>query len=225
MTTSPDARFLEPGRFVDSDNPAVIAFARRVIAGTADPLVRACRLYYAVRDEIIYDPYRDFADPDTFRGSATLAAGRGFCVGKAALLAAAARVAGIPAQVGFADVRNHLATPRLIALMGSGEFIYHGYAALHLDGRWLKATPTFNLTLCEKFGVKPLEFDGSGDALFHPFDIQGRRHMEYVRDHGQFADVPIDTIMTAFRAFYPAMSGGEAAGGDFAAEAAALRQG
>jgi len=34
---------------------------------------------------------------------ACLARGSGFCVGKAALLAAAVRASGIPARVGFAD--------------------------------------------------------------------------------------------------------------------------
>jgi transglutaminase-like putative cysteine protease len=217
--------FLAPSIFIDSDAPSVRAFAQRSIGDAVDPVERARRLYGAVRDSIIYDPYVDFTRADTFRASACLAAGRGFCIGKAALLAASARVVGIPARVGFADVRNHLATPRLIELMGTDEFIYHGYAALHLDGQWIKATPTFNLSLCERFGVKPLDFDGRSDALFHPFDSSGRRHMEYLRDRGQFADVPLETIQAAFRALYPGLMAraAEDRRGDFAAEAAAAR--
>jgi transglutaminase-like putative cysteine protease len=216
--------FLAPSPFVDSDAPAVRDFARRVAGDAADPAERARRLYYAVRDEIVYDPYVDLASSESFRASATLAAGRGFCIGKAALLAAAARAVGLPARVGFADVRNHLATPRLTERMGTDEFVWHGYAALRLDGRWVKATPTFNIGLCERFGVKPLDFDGRADALFHPFDHEGRRHMEYLRDHGQYADVPVERIQAAFRRQYPALLA-RAGEGDFAAEAAALREG
>ena len=70
----------------------------------------------------------------------------------------------VPSKVGFADVRNHLCTPRLRALMGSDVFIYHGITELFLDGKWVKATPTFNIGLCERFGVIPLDFDGHADA-------------------------------------------------------------
>jgi transglutaminase-like putative cysteine protease len=161
------------------------------------------RLYQTVRDEIIYDPYVDLSDPANFRASGVLAAGRGFCIGKAALLAAAARADGIPARVGFADVKNHLTTPRLAETMGSDLFIYHGFTELEIEGRWVKATPAFNLALCKRFRVKPLEFDGRADSVFHPFDEDDRRHMEYLRDRGSFADVPVEEIQAAFRETYP----------------------
>jgi transglutaminase-like putative cysteine protease len=147
-------------------------------------------------------------------------------VAKAALYAATLRAVGIPARIGFADVRNHLATPRLLALMGSDVFILHGYASLHLDGRWIKATPTFNLSLCERFGVKPLEFDGESDTLFHEYDRAGRRHMEYLKDHGTFHDVPVERIIPDMRRAYPklfASSPGNGDRGDFAAEASSAR--
>jgi hypothetical protein len=58
--------------------------------------------------------------------------------------------------------------------------------------------------LCEKFGVNPLNFDGRNDSLFHPYDREGKKHMEYVRDHGHFADVPYERIAAYFREYYPA---------------------
>jgi transglutaminase-like putative cysteine protease len=215
------APYLAPGEFIDSDDPGVREFARRVAANAADPAEAARRLYRAVRDEIVYDPYVDYTVHDTFRASACLRAGRGFCVGKAALMAAAARALGIPARVGFADVRNHLASRRLLELVGTDEFVYHGYAELFLDGRWVKATPTFNLSLCEKFGVRPLEFDGRHDAILHPFDALGRRHMEYLREHGPATDVPADEIIVAFRARYPRLCVPGGVGGAMAQEAPA----
>lgn len=215
-----DSAFRLPARFIDSDNPNVMAFAARVAGAERDPLTVAVKLYYAVRDEIRYDPYMPYDDPETYRASAVLARGRGYCVGKAALLAAAARASGIPARIGFADVRNHLATPRLLALIGTDTFIYHGITELWLDRRWVKATPTFNRELCEKFQLKALDFDGRADALLHPFDRAGRTHMEYLRQRGSYADVPVEIIMPAMRNAYPRLvTLGEGERGDFTKEA------
>jgi len=191
------------GEYVDSDAPAIVAFARQACGDAADDITKAVRLYYAVRDGIVYTPYCDFRSRETFRASACLSRGAGFCVAKAALLAAAARAVGIPARVGFADVRNHLTTPKLRRLMGSDTFYYHGYTELYLAGKWVKATPAFDRRLCEKFGVRPLEFDGQEDSLFHPYDAGGRRHMEYIRDRGPAVDVPVDEILAIFSRYYP----------------------
>ncbi len=194
--------YLEPGRFIDSDHPAVLKFSEKNSSGNSIR-DRAVSLYYAVRDAIRYNPFLDFSRPEAFQASAVLQADEGFCVGKAALLAACARAAGIPARVGFADVKNHLTSPRLAETMGSDLFVYHGYTELLLEGRWVKATPAFNLALCRRFRVKPLEFDGREDSIFHPFDADNRQHMEYLRERGSYADVPVDEIQRAFREAYP----------------------
>jgi len=194
--------YLSPGRFIDSGHDLVRAFAQQNVEGR-DERERAVSLYYAVRDRVRYNPFLDFSKAEAFRASAVLEAGEGFCIGKAALLAACARSAGIEARVGFADVKNHLTTPRLAETMGSDLFVYHGYTELRLDGKWVKATPAFNLALCQRFRVKPLEFDGREDSIFHPFDEDERRHMEYLRERGVYADVPVDEIQRAFREAYP----------------------
>ena len=194
--------YLSTARYVDSANPSVLAFAEKNAKGSS-VRERAVSLYYAVRDQIRYNPFLDFSDAEVFHASAVLKAGEGFCVGKASLLAACARAAGIEARVGFADVKNHLTPPRLAETMGSDLFIYHGYTDLRIDGKWVKATPAFNLALCTRFRVKPLEFDGRADSIFHPFDEDERRHMEYLRDRGVYADVPVDEIQSAFREAYP----------------------
>jgi len=199
-------QYLEPGRYIDSAHAAVVSFSRKHVSGK-DDRERAISLYYAVRDGIPYNPFLDFADPNVYKASAVLEANQGFCVGKAALLAASARVAGIPARVGFADVKNHLTSPRLAETMGSDLFVYHGYTELQLEGRWVKATPAFNLSLCTRFRVRPLEFDGREDSIFHPFDQDNRRHMEYLRDRGVHADVPVEEIQRAFREAYPKFYG------------------
>jgi transglutaminase-like putative cysteine protease len=194
--------YLSASRYIDSAHPLVVAFSEKNTKGN-DERERAVSLYYAVRDGIRYNPFLDFTRSDAFRASAVLESGQGFCIGKAALLAACARAAGIGARVGFADVKNHLTTPRLAETMGSDLFVYHGYTEMRIDGKWVKATPAFNLALCKRFRVKPLEFDGREDSIFHPFDEDERRHMEYLRDRGVYADVPVEKIQQAFREAYP----------------------
>jgi len=196
--------FLAPGRCVDSDHPAVRAFALEHAQTSMSPREIAVRLYYAVRDGFRYDPYFFDMSEQGLKASHVIANGRGFCVPKAALLAASARALGVPARLGFADVRNHLTSPRLREMMQTDVFAFHGFAELLIDGHWVKATPAFNLGLCEKAGVKPLEFDGRADSVFHEFDAHGRRHMEYVRDRGSFADVPRREMLAAFAELYPA---------------------
>jgi transglutaminase-like putative cysteine protease len=209
---------------VDSDHPAVRAFAARHARG-ASAREQAVALYYAVRDGFRYDPYRVDLASEGMRGSVVLAMGYGWCVTKAALLAAACRSAGIPARLGFADVRNHLSTERMRETMTTDVFIWHGYAELWLDGAWRKATPAFNIELCQRFGLRPLEFDGASDSIYHPFDLAGQRHMEYLRERGSFADVPLTQIVADFRAVYPSWLHGpdtrsELHQGDFLADVA-----
>ncbi len=213
--------YLRPTPFIDSDSPPIVGFAKTAINGAVGDIDKAVRLFYAVRDGIRYDPYNIDLSPGGLKASTILARGFGYCVAKAIVLVAAARAAGIPARLGFADVRNHLTTERLKALMKTDVFAWHGYAELFLDGRWVKATPTFNIKLCERFGVKPLDFDGRRDALFHEFDSKGNRHMEYVHDHGPFADLPYDLILDNFKTCYPDFFRGDGslATGNFEQEA------
>ena len=194
--------YLRPGAFVDSTHPLVEKFAAEHARG-ADDRERAVSLYYAVRDSVRYNPFQNFLLDDSYRGSVCLERGQGWCVPKAALLAACARASGIAARVGYADVKNHLTSPALTERMGTDLFVFHGYTELLLEGKWVKATPAFNIGMCDKFRVKPLEFDGRNDSIFHPFDQDERRHMEYVRDRGTFADVPTGEIKRVFGEVYP----------------------
>jgi len=215
------ARYLTSGTFIDSESPQVIAFANQTIIGANNTSGAVLRLYHTIRDTIIYDPYVNFADPAYYRASGVLALGRGFCIGKSALLAASARVIGVPARVGYADVRNHLTSPRLYEKIKTDIFLWHSYTELYLSGRWVKATPAFDRALCDRINLRPLEFDSSTDSLFQPFDEGGRRHMEYLRHRGTFADVPFDTIRAEFLTTYPGLMSGSGLTGDFQSEAVA----
>jgi transglutaminase-like putative cysteine protease len=195
--------YLLPTRIIDSDHEAVIDYAMASVKDAADDAVsRSVKLYYAVRDAIWYDPYLPFYRPEHYRASHVLKKGRAFCVGKATLLCALGRVCGIPSRVGFATVRNHLATRQLIEFLGSDLFAYHGFTEFYLNGRWLKATPAFNAELCRKHNVIPLEFNGREDSIFHQYNCEQKQFMEYVEDHGTFADIPVDDIVIAWEKVY-----------------------
>jgi transglutaminase-like putative cysteine protease len=200
-----DPAWLATTWFIDHDHPDVAAFVRHAVGDTdaiTDPTERAVRLFHAVRDGIRYDPYHTSLDPADYRASAIVRSTSNWCVPKSVLLVAAARSVGIPARLGFADVRNHLTSERLSEHMGTDLFAWHGYAELLLGERWFKLSTAFNIELCDRFGVEVLEFDGTADALMHPYDRAGNRHMEYVRQRGSYDDLPLDDILATFAEVY-----------------------
>ena len=224
MTTAPTPAHLRATALIDSDAPSIQTFAAQHARGATDR-ERAVALYLAVRDSFRYDPYRIDLSPQGMTASTVLANGYGWCVPKATLLTAVARAAGIPARLGFADVRNHMSTERMRETMKTDLFIWHGYTELWLEGAWRKATPAFNIELCEKFGLLPLDFDGVHDSIYHAFDKAGNRHMEYVNERGAFDDLPLDRLVADFHATYPGWVPGdvlqsELKQGDFLADVA-----
>lgn len=202
-TTAIDPAWLMPTEFIDSDSDAVGVWAEAAAGNATDPVEIARRLFLKVRDGIRYDPYAFDADPAHYRASFIAGTERNWCIPKSILLVACARRMGIPARLGFADVRNHLTSDKLGASMGTDLFAWHGYAVLLLNGQWRKLSTAFNIELCERFGTKVLEFDAERDALMHPFDQAGRRHMEYVNDRGIHDDLPLTDIFDTFVEIYP----------------------
>ena len=206
MTTSPtnavSPAALTGSRFLDIEHATVATFTREAVGNATTDKDKAGRLFTAVRDAIRYDPYTVSNDPEHYRASHVIESGRGYCVPKAVVLTAAFRAAGIPARLGFADVRNHLQTGALRELMGTDVFVYHGYSHVYIDGRWLKATPAFNSELCARFGVAPIDFAGDSDALLHAHSADGSTHMEYVRERGVYNDLPLDNILVALKEAY-----------------------
>lgn len=194
--------YMTPTTIIDSDHPLVQEYARQVAKGATDPVEIANRLYLAVRDGIRYDPYAPFHLPQHYQASQVIRRGRQFCIPKASLLCALARVYAIPSRLGFANVKNHLATRQLLEYLGANIFVYHAFAELYLDGRWVKATPAFNRELCQRHRVSPLEFNGREDSLFQLYNEENQRYMEYLEFLGTYADVPVAEIVAAFRQTY-----------------------
>src|SRR5712692_5625220 len=187
---------------IESTHSAVGHFARLHAGDAVSGVEQGVRLFYAVRDGFRYDPYQIDLTIAGMKASTALAARRGWCVSKAILLAACCRSIGVPARLGFADVRNHLSTERMRKRMRTDIFYWHGYTEMLLEGKWVKATPAFNIELCEKFRLLPLDFNGRDDSLYHPFDAKGNRHMEYVNYRGTYPDLPLEEIIQTFRQEY-----------------------
>ncbi|WP_066947627.1 transglutaminase-like domain-containing protein [Streptomyces lushanensis] len=228
-TVTPDdlRRLTEPTDFLDYESDSVQSFVDEAVTDRgADKRRLAVELYYAVRDEVFYEVYGADLSPQGLRASHTASIRKGFCLHKSTLYAAACRAVGIPARVHYGDVRNHLASDRLRGHMG-GDVFFHGLNAVHLDGKWVKATPVFNKILCRLYGMTPLEFDGTADSLYHPFDDKELHSMEFLVDHGSFDDVPYEFVMANMRRKHPGFLNttgtGTVDGGSLAAEASGTR--
>ena len=208
--------------FLDHDHIAIRAFVDRTVGDAGTPAERATKLYYAIRDKILYEVYDADLSRDGLKASAILKRGQGFCVHKSILFAAACRAAGVPSRIVLTDVRNHLASERLRELVGGDVFRFHALNSVYLNDKWVRATPVFNKMLCRLYGITPLEFDGSEDSVSHPYDSQGRRYMEFLHEYGEFDDFPYELVVEGIRAAHPKLFAGRYAltGGSLVDEAA-----
>lgn len=197
----PYREYLEPTSYFDFEHPSVQSIISQLSATTTTEKV--LQAYYLVRDSVAYNPYTFAEGKDALKASYAASNDSAYCIPKSALLVAICRGLKVPARIGFADVKNHLSSPKLLAWLKTDEFVMHGYADIYLDGKWVKCTPVFNQSLCKKFGIVPLDFDGKTDSIFHEFTGDGKKHMEYIREHGTFADMPVDDIFAAARRAYP----------------------
>jgi len=203
MLKNAAARTLCATEFLDCDTALVQDYAKRIIGSAQDPVEQARKLYYAMRDRILYDVYDIDLSRAGMRASSILSAGTGFCIHKSIAFTAAARSVGIPCRLAFADVRNHISTPRLREIVGGEVFHWHSYAEIYLNGRWIKATPVFNLKLCQLFGIAPLEFDGTSDAALQLYDKQSDQYLEFICHHGSFEEFPYAQCIAALKRHHP----------------------
>lgn len=196
------AVYLKPTYFIDSDSEEVRRLCGNTIQGESDEKARAIKLFYWARDSIRYNPFSPMFKKENYPASAIIKLGEGFCIQKAVVLAALCRAADIPCKLAFADIRSHIISPDLKKIMGTDILAYHGYNILYLDGKWLKATCTFDLEQCRRNGFIPVEFDGTKDAILNPVDANGRPHIEYLRQIGEYDDLPLEEILTGMKNLY-----------------------
>lgn len=195
--------YLRSTRFMDFDKKAVQEYTLKKTAGLATDKEKAVALYYAVRDDIKYSPWGLVMDPDAISASLTLEKGFGYCIEKSLLLAACTRFLGIPSRLGFSIVRNHISSEKFVEMLRTDKFVFHGYNEFWINEKWVKCTPAFNKSLCEKYGTPALDFDGQQDSIFQQFSADGRQYMEYLHEYGTFADFPYDLFESEIREHYP----------------------
>jgi len=188
--------YLKGTGVIDCDSPAIRDTALAVTQGLSNDREKAVALFYYVRDRVKHNPYAPGHEIGDYRASATLERGSGHCEHKAVLLIALCRAVGIPSRLGLVDVRDHLLSPKFRNMIGGDNLlIQHGYAQLWIDGRWLHVSPAYDLVTCQRAGFVPVEFDGTADAKDSPVNAERRPHIEHVKDHGHFHDLPWDFIV------------------------------
>ena len=115
-----------------------------------------------------------------------------------------------PSRIAFADVRNHLTTPRLRELVGGDVFCYHTHVEIWLHARWVKVAPVFNGNLCRMFGVPPLDFDGQHDAVLQRCGADGGTQLQEVRARGSSEEFPYEDCIATLCAHHPRLFDGAA---------------
>jgi len=194
--------YLKASDCFDSHHPAIPDLVEPYTGQLVDKDLIA-DWYLRVRDGWPYNPYRLSIRRDTYRASAIAQKHEGHCVDKSILLIAGYRALGIPARLHLAKVANHLAVERLTAKFGMNVVAPHGMADVFVEGRWVKASPAFNASLCVRQRVTPLDFDGTADSIFQPFNEADQPFMEYLEDYGHFEDLPLAFMIQVIGTHYP----------------------
>jgi transglutaminase-like putative cysteine protease len=127
------SRFVAPEAFLESDDPEILAEARRAVQGSVAPREQAERLVRHVNAILRKKPTVSLPS-----AREVLRTRVGDCNEHTALYVAMARALGIPARVAVGLVYLH------------GAFYYHAWAEVYLAGPgparglWLSADPTLN---------------------------------------------------------------------------------
>jgi len=164
----------------------------------------AIKAYLFVRDNWHYYPYRISLIENDWKCSEIILHKQGHCIDKVIILISLLRAAQIPARLGLAKVKNHIAVDQIVQKFGTDVLVPHGYAEIYLNKKWIKATPAFNKELCDKLNVNVLDFNGEHDSLFQEFDRTGNAiFMEYLEDYGTFNKVPLTFMHKLLVDHYP----------------------
>jgi transglutaminase-like putative cysteine protease len=195
--------YLSPGYFFDFEESVIQEIIDEIKSASISQKDRAIGLYYKIRDGWWYNPYHISLSKKNYKSSIIAKRTEAHCIEKAILLISCLRGLNIPSRIHLVKVKNHIGAERLLEKFGTNEMTPHGMVDIYLEDKWLKVSPAFNASLCEKYNVSALDFDGEHDSMFQEFDKKGNVFMEYIEDYGFFDDVPTDFIFKNFKENYP----------------------
>lgn len=191
--------YLHSTYFVDMQSPLIIAKAHELTHEIPphDSIQKAIKVFYYVRDSLPYwvGSPKELMDRANLRASAVLTKQKGYCIQKSSLFVALLRALQIPARFHFVDIINYLTPQNYIDRIGRNLMIYHGYGEVWLNGKWIEANVAFDKALCERKHYPISEFDGIHPALFAHTNADGDKFVDYIKDHGTFADIPYRKII------------------------------
>lgn len=197
------ATYLQPSFYFDFESEPIQKLIAEFNNDKRSDKEKAIEMYAKVRDHWKYDPYTISLLAENYRSSNIAQSPSGNCVEKSILLISCLRGLGMPARLHLGKVKNHIAVERLTEKFGSNELTPHGMVNVQLNGKWLKMSPAFNKSLCERLNVEPLAFDGENNSVLQPFNSAGTRFMEYTDDYGYFDDVPLEFMIDKLKEHYP----------------------
>lgn len=195
--------YLNASYFFDFDHELVQNLISKYKDDSLSDKERTIQLYTKIRDDWKYDPYSISLSKEAYRASTIANRSTGNCVDKSILLIACLRALEIPARLHLGKVKNHIAVERLTEKFGSNELTPHGMVNVFLGEKWLKISPAFNASLCERMNVAPVDFDGENDSFLQQYDSEGAQFMEYTDDYGHFEDVPVEFMVQKVKEHYP----------------------
>ena len=195
--------YLKPTNLLDFKSLEIQQIISELKSDKLSNKQKAIEIHLKIRDNWRYNPYNICFDEECYKASTIAKKSEGHCIDKSIILAACLRALNIPARLHFAKVKNHIGVERLIEKFGTNELSPHGMVGVFINGKWLKVSPAFNIELCNKYNIAPLDFDGENDSVFHEFDKEGNVFMEYLEDYGHFDDVPTTFILENFKSNYP----------------------
>ena len=182
---------LRPTYCIDSDAKPIVRKASELTASIRNSRDKVLRIFAFVRDEIPYNFAPDVRNRSHFKASHTLEMGNGFCMQKAALFAALCRASGIPARIGFQDIRDYMIVGDFLRLMGTNELSHHGMNAVFLNGRWVMADCTLDSGLANRKRYRLVEFDGARHALLPKTSRTGKPHFDILKQYRFYNDTPL----------------------------------
>lgn len=195
-------KYLTSTYFFDFGNENIQNILQEFQSNSLSPKEKAVQVYLKIRDGWRYSASQINFNKEAFRASEISQRSEGHCIDKAVLLTTCLRGLGIPARIHFAKVKNHIAVETLTEKLGTNELTPHGMVDIFLEGKWVKSSPAFNASLCEKCNVAPLDFDGENDSIFQEYNRDGNEFMEYLEDYGHFEDLPLDFIFQNMKDHY-----------------------